>query len=512
MDELTRDLLAQGMELRETHISRVFLAEDTVYKVKKPVALGFLDFRTLAERKRTCEAEVTLNRRLAPRVYQRVVPITRDEHGVHQLDGIGEPVEYAVQMRRLPDADSVEARLMDGRLDRSAVVKLAAHVADFHAHARADAETARFGEPSAIEQNVRENFVQTRESAPRVLSAQQVDAIERWQLEFLHRHRDRFTARVQAGRVRDGHGDLRLEHCYLDDSGRVEIIDCIEFNERFRYGDVCADVAFLAMDFGWHGRADLSEVLLAAYAQRSGDYDLYGVVDFYESYRAYVRGKVSSMLADDVSAPSEVRSRAEQQARRYYLLAQACTRESLQRPGLYAVGGLIASGKTTVAEFLGGMVGAPVVDADRTRKQLAGVGVTVPLHDEAFRGAYSNDRTDACYAEVLRRAEVVLGSGRPVVVEASFRRRSDRDAARALAQRLNVPFTFIECCVDADTCRARLRKRATSTSISDGRLEVFDAFVASYEPVTELDAREHTRLDTTKPLDATRRSLHARLG
>src|SRR5262249_20743816 len=146
------------------------------------------------------------------------------------------------------------------------------------------------------------------------------------------REESRFKARVAAQRVRDGHGDLRLEHCYLDATGNVEIIDCIEFNERFRYGDVAADIAFLAMDLTWHERPDLSEALLAFYASACDDHDLYGVVDFYESYRAFVRGKVSTMLEEDSSANHTARARAAAQARKYYLLAEACTREPIERP------------------------------------------------------------------------------------------------------------------------------------------------------------------------------------
>jgi aminoglycoside phosphotransferase family enzyme/predicted kinase len=498
MASLQADLSAAGFELRETHISLVFLGPERVYKVKKRVELGFLDYSTLERRKHFCELEVELNRRLAPRVYLGIVPITRDAFGRHQLQGEGEVVDWAVEMTRLDDAGSAEARLAAGGLGHAQIDRIAQRLAEFHARARCDAETEKYGTPESIEGNVRENFEQTRDSAPTVLDRRELDAIEHWQLGFLADRHALFAQRIERGHVRDGHGDLRLEHCYLFDSG-VEIIDCIEFNERFRYGDVCADLAFLAMDLNWHERHDLSEALLAYYARVSGDYDLYSVVDFYQSYRAYVRGKVSSILERQANTEEE-RARAAALARQYYLLAEACTREPLDRPQLIAVGGMIASGKSTVAGRIGLLANAPVIQTDRLRKDRAGVKPLTALPDAAFDGNYAPAKTQQVYDELLRCADVVLGSGRTVVLDASFRDRAQRRAARQLAVKHGVAFTFVETSAPDDVLRARLAERAKSPSLSDGRLEVFDAFRAKYEPVEELPAFEHIRIDTRSPL------------
>ena len=511
MGSLQRDLIDQGMELRETHISQVFLAEQRVYKVKKPVRLGFLDFSTLALRKHFCEAELTLNQRLAPDVYLGVEPITCDAHGVHRIAGPGEPVEWAVVMRRLAQSAAADERLREGRLTRQDVGRLARHLAAFHARARCDRETAAFGAPALIETNVRENFDQTRHSARQCLTEQEFAALEAWQLGFLQAQSSCLEARVAAGKIRDGHGDLRLEHCYLDADDSVRIIDCIEFNERFRYADVCADVAFLSMDLTWHERPDLSEDFLAQYARESDDYDLYTLVDFYESYRAHVRAKVSQFLLDDPAIASDAREKAGEQARKYYLLAEACTREPLEPPRLYAVGGLIASGKSTIAERLGGLVHAPVIDTDRTRKHLLGVDPLTPLPNAAFRGAYDPEATARTYTELLRRAEVVLRSKRSVILDASFRERQARRAAFELARRLGLSFLFIECNSPEAIIRQRLAERAKQPSISDGRNDVFDAFAASYEPVDELPADAHLRVDTSRSLPETLASIASRL-
>lgn len=501
MSTLKQDLLAQGMELRETHISEVFLSDDRVLKVKKPVSLGFLDFSSLDARKRYCEAEVELNRRLAEQVYLGVRAIARDANGKHVVlppSAAEGAVEFAVEMARLRDEDAADARLAAGTLGEQDLARIAERLAKFHAAARCDAETARFGEREMIEQNVVENFEQTRASAPQFLSPEGIAAIERWQLQFLKREHARFDTRVREGRIRDGHGDLRLEHCYLAADGSVQIIDCIEFNDRFRYGDVCADVAFLAMDLSWHERPDLSESFLASYARAADDYDLYSVVDFYESYRAYVRGKVSSMLADDANADDQTRERARATARKYYQLAEACSRESLDKPRLYAVGGIIASGKSAVARQLAQLIHAPVVEADRTRKTLAGLDPETPWRDAAFSGHYTAEQTHAVYREMLRRAEVILRSGRSVILDASYRERSQREAAAALAAALGYDFTFVECVAPPEVCKQRLEQRARGASVSDGRAEIFDAFVRSFEAVAELDSSQHVRVDTSE--------------
>lgn len=514
IDRIKRDLMAQmapAVELRETHISLVFLTSDLVLKVKKPVNLGFLDFTDLATRKQLCEREVELNKRLAPDVYRGVVPIAVGADGHMQVGVAGPPVEWAVEMRRLADADSAESRLQAGSLGFADVRRIAERIASFHAECRCDDETGSFGEAAVIEHNVRENFAQTKASALSFLSPKELADIERFQLGFLERHRDRFAKRVQQRKIRDGHGDLRLEHCYLGTDREISVIDCIEFSDRFRYGDTASDIAFLAMDLAWHGRHDLSEALLAAYARAANDFDLYGVVDFYESYRAFVRGKVSALLQDDAGVSLDARQRATIQARKYFLLAEACAREPAYPPAVYAVSGVIASGKSTVADRLAELVHAPVVDADRTRKSLAGVAATMPMAEPAFAGHYSEQATDAAYAEVLRRAELVLGSKRPVVIDASFRERHKREQARELAKRYDLPFLLIECAVDRETIRARLREREREPSVSDGRIGLLDAFAASFEPIEELPPNEHLVVDTGRPIAETMARIRERI-
>lgn len=503
--------VASPVERISTHISWVFLLERDVYKVKRPVDLGFLDFRTLEKRRLACDAEVELNRRLASNVYLGVVPIGRTDDGRFHVDGPGEVVDWAVHMRRIPDTNRADNLLREGKLSPARLDQIAQRLVAFHAQATQGAHVANFGAPEQIAQNVSENFVQTRSTVERFLSGRQAAELENWQRNYLKDHTKLFRERAERGYVRDGHGDLRLEHVYVE-ADSITILDCIEFNDRFRYADVCSDVAFLSMDLEAAGRVDLAELLLARYARYASDFDLYALVDFYESYRAFVRAKVASFTAADETVDYPTRERAWQQARHYALLALSAKRSPLVAPVLVAVGGVIASGKSALAERLGDMLAAPVVDTDRIRKHLAGRQPSERMTEPLFKGAYSEEASNRVYDELCRRAGIVLRSGRAIVVEASFRTAAERARVRALARECKVPFHFLECRAPAEVCKARLVERAKGASVSDGRLEIFDAFAASFEPVTELEPSEHVVVDTTRNIDLTLEQLKQRPG
>lgn len=484
--ELARSARAAGdaaeVRLIETHLSWILLGPE-VYKIKKPVRFPFVDFATFEERERACRNEVRINRRLAPRAYLGVVPVRRRGERF-TFEAGGAIVEWAVRMKRLDEARQADAMIRRGVLDGATIDRLAVEIASFHADSPTGPRIMALGAPAAIEQHVRENFAALAETAATLIEPEALAEIERWQVSFLRGHADRFEARMKAGAIRDGHGDLRLEHVFvLDDD--FEIIDGIEFDDRYRWGDVAADVAFLAMDLARLGRADFAERFVAAYARAAEDFDLYSVLDFYESYRACVRAKIL--------APADPAG-----ARRCLLLAAAPQKRSVVAPMLVCVGGGIASGKSTLADRLAANTSAPVIDADRTRKHMLGLGATShSARASAWSGAYSPEQSALVYAEVLRRAEVVLASGRPVVVDASFRTSDARAAARALAERSNVPFRFVECRCPLAVAKARVAARDAATSVSDATPDIVDSFAARFEAVTELPPTEHIVVDTS---------------
>jgi aminoglycoside phosphotransferase family enzyme/predicted kinase len=511
MGTLKHDLCERGLDLIETHTAWVFLGPERVWKVKKPVDFGFLDFTTCERRKSACDAELALNNRLAPEVYRSVVPITRDANGHHAVAGRGEVVDYAVEMTRLGDTGRADVLLESDQLSLDNIETLGRTLAAFHRRMPTSERIAGFGSPEVILANIRENFSQTRDTIHHYLEPEQAREVEARQVGFVEQQRDLFIDRMITGKVRDGHGDLRLEHVYFGPDTEPTIIDCIEFNDRFRYGDVCGDIAFLTMDLARSGRVDLSEHLLATYASAADDFELYRLIDFYEGYRAFVRGKVASLLVEDLGAAAETRQRASQLARRHYLLALASGRQAVTKPALLVVGGIIGSGKSTLAARLGATMSAPIVATDRTRKHALGVTPTTWIREPAWSGAYAPDFSERVYGEVLRRATCVLASGRPVIVDGSFRSQEQRGRARLLARQMRVPFLFVECRAPAEECRARLHRRAQQSNVSDARVDLFDDFVRQFEPVDELSPEEHVILDTSIDVETNLRKLETML-
>jgi predicted kinase len=414
-------------------------------------------------------------------------------------------------MRRLPETRRADHLLERGELIAEIVDALASRIARFHAEAALVEQHAQWGSAAAVTSCVEDNFAETESTIAHYLTQEEAEDIKRWQRAFLEDHAGLFDQRIAAGRVRDGHGDLRLEHVYVTGHPSPTIIDCIEFSDRFRYADTCSDIAFLSMDLAAHGRVDLAERLLARYARDANDFDLFALVDFYESYRAFVRGKISSLVAEDDSIDWPAKKQAHDDARRYFLLALSSRRRPLLGPSVIAVGGIIASGKSTLADAIGSQLNAPIVDADRTRKAMLGVMPDHPVHEAAWRGAYDPEFTEKVYREVLRRAGVVLASGRSVVIDASFRSRALRSAARDLANVNGAPFLLVECRVDPRIAKARLEERSRGPAVSDGRLAIFEAFASEFEAVTELSDREHMVVDTGRDLHVTFAQVKERL-
>jgi uncharacterized protein len=478
-----------------THISWVFLTDHEVWKLKRPVDYGFLDYTSVERRRHFCEEEVRLNRRLAPDVYRGVVPL-RVHGGHHSFRGGGPIVDHAVRMRRLPADASADALLGRRRLTHEHLERLAARLARFYA----TAASAPTGDPlEPIRLNVTENLDQARPFIGRFVPLATFEAAQDWQLDWLERQADRFRARAAAGRTREGHGDLRLEHVYFEsEAGEPLVIDAIEFNERFRTGDVAADVTFLAMELDARAEPALAAGFLARFAMESNDYDLYTVADFYLCYRACVRAKVAGFLATDPSTPPDKAARKSAEAEALFALAESYTAGPVRPGPVLAIGGLTGTGKSTLAGALGRALGLPVIASDRTRKHLAGIAPTQRAPDEAYAPAWSRRTFD----EVFRRAGAVLGSGRGVILDTTFRSRELRLRARELARRHARPFRFVETTCDEATLRERLRGRARGPSVSDATEALLDRVRAEFEAVTELPPAEHVVLSTTEPLEA----------
>jgi uncharacterized protein len=310
----------QKIELVQTQMSLLFLTGDYVYKVKKPVDLGYLDYTALEKRRFFCHQELELNRRLCPAAYLAVVPIV-EERGELRFEGQGQAIEYAVKMKQLPRDRMMDVLLPLGQVTREMVTRVAEKLQDFHHKAETNQEIATFGRLDVIRRNCDENFAQTGKYIGTSITAGEYQHIRDYTADFIDRNASLFDKRVKKGRTRDCHGDLHAAHvCFTDD---ICIYDCIEFNERFRYCDVASEIAFLAMDMDRYGQAGLSRHLVDTYVGLSHDEDLLKLLDFYKCYRAYVRGKVESFKLDDPYIPQEEKATVLTAARRYFQLARS---------------------------------------------------------------------------------------------------------------------------------------------------------------------------------------------
>lgn len=312
-----------GVEMAQTQMSLLFFAEDYVYKVKKPVNLGYLDYTTLAKRKQLCYKEIELNRRLCPDAYLGVVKIAKEADSIH-IEGKGRPIEYAVKMLRLPQELMLDVMLRKGTVMPVTLTRVAQRVAQFHQRAQTGSEINSLGGLDTVIFNTQENFSQTSKYFGASITEEQLQRIKAYTEGFIRDNATLFNKRVADGRIRDCHGDLHAAHVCLTPD--ICIYDCIEFNDRFRYCDVASEIAFLAMDLDNFGRKDLSDVFVESYIDATGDREIKRLLNFYKCYRAYVRGKVNSFKLDDPLVPQEEKKQVQETARSYFKLAEEYTR------------------------------------------------------------------------------------------------------------------------------------------------------------------------------------------
>ena len=476
-------------------MSLLFFAGDFVYKVKKPVNLGYLDYSSLADRKRFCEREIVLNRRLCERAYLGVVPIVKTGKGL-EVEGPGEAVEYAVKMRRLPQDRMLDGLLAAGQATGGMMESIAGRVAAFHKRAASTPEISTFGSIDVIRRNTDENFAQTLPYVGRTITAKAHAQLRDFTDDFMASQNSLLSRRVEEGRIRDCHGDLHAAHVCMTDE--VCIYDCIEFNDRFRYGDVASEVAFLAMDLDRFRRRDLSREFVDSYVAISGDGGVAELIRFYKCYRAVVRGKVEGFKLGDMLMPEEEQRAATWLARTYFEMARRyATGEGL----LVIMTGVAASGKSYLAERLGQLLAARVLSSDVVRKQLAGLSPTEHRYEPFGEGIYSPEWTQRTYDELLRQATPLLADGGCVILDASFLHASERLRAIETARKASSRVLAVECVAPRETLVTRLARRESEGTISDARLEIQQGQLAAREPIAEFSPGSHITADTSNDIE-----------
>lgn len=450
--------------VRETHSGVVLLLGDRAYKFKKPVDLGFLDFRDVRARVRCCRREVELNRRLAPDVYLGVGALT---------DPGGRPDEPAVVMRRMPEGTRLSSLVCAGVPVAEVVDRLARILATFHATADRGPDIDLAARPEAIRRRWDATLADVRRAGATVVAAGDVDATERLVHEFLAGRDRLFDDRIRHGRIVDGHGDLLCDDIFcLPDGPRV--LDCLEFDDQLRHVDGLDDVAFLAMDLERLGAPSSARLLIDRYTDYANDPAPASLLHHYVAYRAYVRAKVAGLRhrQGDRDAAPEARS----------LAALALDHLRTGQVRLILVGGLPGSGKSTVAAGAADALGAVLLSSDVTRKAAVATETSsgTPFSDRFEQGIYDHGHTERTYGDLLRRAERSLGAGETVVVDASFIDGRHRTAAAQVAQRAHATLTAFRCDAPASVRDERLRRRPPGPS--DATPQVSDRMSLRADP------------------------------
>jgi hypothetical protein len=511
MGDSTQDQLFQAMEKpgfyphrvpriekRETHISKVFLTGKYVYKIKKPMNLGFLDFSTLEKRHFYCDREISLNRRLTHDIYLDVVAITL-HNGKYGLGKEGRTVEYAVRMRQLPDASSLQQMIKARKITTADMIDLGQKLARFYLQAP-ESKGLKPGNPW---QNVlgacKENFRQTKSFCNTLLDRETWETIQGATISFLNGRRSHFIHRFNAGKFRDCHGDLRTGHVYFTDKG-IQIIDCIEFNDRLRHIDVICDLAFLLMDLDFHGEQGLGDCLLNEFLELTDDTKAFLMMAFYKCYRAFVRCKVNCIFLASNDLQSKERKKVQRHALKYFDLSYQYALQ-FSRPRIWVICGMPATGKSTIAKALAQILEIEPIRSDLVRKEIFGLkphekgGV---LFEEKI---YSSTAGSLTYGKLLCLAQQEIENGNSVILDATFNRAKHRENLLLLAKDKGIKPVFIECTADEESIKERLLKRESTPSVSDARLDHFEAFKIRSAPFAFDENARHIMVDTTLPLD-----------
>ncbi len=478
-----------SVNLVQTHGAYVLLTGSHAYKIKKPVDFGFMDYSTLEKRNFYLHEELRLNQRLAPQLYQEVLPISQT--GEHYQFGEGTAVEYALQMGEFPQENLLSNLFTQNAVTLAHMENLGKQVALFHQRALVNDHIRSFGKPESAQFPINQNYEQTTARIGSVQNTDHFTQTKAFTDHFFATQTDLLEQRLTQDKIREGHGDLHLGNiCLIDD--QPVIFDCIEFNEPFRFIDVLSDSAFLVMDLIARERSDLAFRFLNTYLEWTGDWAGLPLLPVFLSYRAYVRAKVTSFLLDDPAVGTEQKEQAAQSARSYYHLAWKFTQP--QTPTLYVMQGLSGSGKSTVAKALSLRSPAIHLRSDAVRKHLAKLPLLEKLPPEFYTTA-SNQQT---YSELLRLAEIILAAGFSVVLDAKYEQVAQRAGALALAEKLHIPIKILACSCAQTLLKTRLDQR--TGDIADADAALISQQKQAQEAFSAVELAWVIRIDTEQPL------------
>jgi aminoglycoside phosphotransferase family enzyme/predicted kinase len=481
--------VTEAIQLIQTHGSYVLLTGDYVYKLKKPVNFGFLDYSSLEKRQHFCEEELRLNQRGAGELYLEVLPVTLVGEQYY-LGGTGKPAEYLLKMRQFPQESLFSELFSQGKLQEIHLEELGRVVAEYHRHTQTNNYISSFGEIPQIRAAIDENYEQTRKYIGRPQTESQFNTTKEYTDNFFAQRPELFASRVANNYIRECHGDLHLRNIALWND-KTLLFDCIEFNEPFRFVDVMYDVAFTVMDLEARHRQDLGNAFLNTYAEQTGDWEGLQVLPLYLSRQAYVRAKVTSFLLDDPNIPQEVKQDAAQTASAYY--EQAANYTKSKQGGLILMSGLSGSGKSTTAKYIARQLGAIHLRSDAVRKHLAGI----PLFAKGGNEIYTEEMTDKTYGRLLHLGIMLAQQGWQVILDAKYDRQRFRQEAIAQAIEHKLPLKIVFCTAPIEILQERLSKR--TGDIADATADLTVSQSQQAEPFTNEEQSYITILDTTQP-------------
>ncbi len=478
----------------QTHASDIFIVTPYVYKVKKPVNFGFLDFSTLHRREFFCEREVELNRRLCDDIYLGVEKIC-EKNGGYCFNGEGKVVEFAVKMRQLDDKYFLKNLLKEEKARKEDFLRVVDKLETFYKEQEVTEEVEENGKPEYVGKSVNDNVKTSSGYMGKTISSPAYYAIDKFNKKFLGEKKELMLSRIDDGFIKDCHGDLHLEHINICPES-VCIYDCIEFNDSFRHIDIASDIAFLSMDLDFKGHPAFSDLCVREMSERMNDKGMYEVLDFYKCYRAFVRGKVESIKSEEEEVPEEERRYAVDKAGKYFRLALKYALFG-SRPCVIVVFGVIGTGKSTVADMIAEELDANVYSSDATRKELAGMSPTERDREGFDKGIYSPEITEKTYSEIINRAFDNLAFRGVSVVDATFSKRNRRQKVLEEAKKTDTPCFFIETTIPEEIIRERLIEREKKgTSVSDAGVDMLEKFMQGYEKPAELENENYIKIDT----------------
>ncbi len=464
--------LTGATEIKETHISYAILGDEFVYKIKKPVDFGFLDYKLLKSRRTYTILEKELNDRFSKDIYieaMKIVRQSKDTFALVPVENSLAAIEYVLKMKRIKDDDFLATRINLGLINYDDMVNIGKQVASLLKNLENAPKDEDFKEPfDSVKFNAIENFNQTEKYAGNFIDKSSYDYIKDKTIKFLDSNRDIFNKRFDDGFIKNGHGDLRLEHIYFNDDNSIGLIDCIEFNRRFRYIDVISEAAFLSMELDIAGQIELSDGFLAGFLHIFNDKDTLKLINYYKCYLSYVRAKVTCFFLDGIDENHNLYENKREEVNRLIDLSSFYA-YSINELNTLIFYGLMGSGKSKNANAFSKRFPVYYINSDKVRKNINKISLNKKVYENFGEGLYSPEISQKVYEDMANTVIFKNNLGRSCIIDASFSKKDYHNKYINVIKNKK----FIKFTAPDDVILSRLNKRLSKNVVSDGRPELY---------------------------------------